>query len=120
MVMYVPGGLIGIFAMHAPIMRMGRMRELAIPYLRVLLPGAVMTAGFVTLIELATHRTIGASQGKKLALAGIPLDSANLMPWIVGLVLAAAGIAWLRAEAPAFRARWNALIEDAKAKGIMA
>lgn len=119
MVMYAPGGLIGLLAVHAPIARMGRLGELAVPYLRVLVPGAVLTAGFVTLIELATHRTIGAAQGKKLALLGIPLDSANLLPWLVGIALFAAGIAWLRIEGRAFRARWNALIEDAKARGIV-
>jgi len=119
MVLYAPGGLIGVIGQHAPIARMGRMRELLMPYARALPPAVITTAGFVTLIELATHRTIGAAQGKKLALLGIPMDSADMMPWVVAVGLAVAGTLWLRVEARRFRLRWNALIEDAKALGIV-
>ena len=79
-----------------------------------------MMLGFVTFIELATHRTIGAAQGKKLALLGVPLDSASLLPWVVGVAAMLGGALWLRAEGRGFRLRWNALIEDAKARGIVA
>ncbi len=118
-VLYAPGGLIGVIGQHAPIARMGRLRELLMPYARALPPALMTTAGFVTLIELVTHRTIGAAQGKKLALLGMPMNSADMVPWIVAVVLAAAGTLWLRVEARRFRLRWNALIEDAKARGIV-
>ncbi len=120
MVMYAPGGLIGIVAAHTPIVRMGRLRELTVPYLRALTPALVLSAGFVTFVELATHRTIGAAQGKKLALFGLPVDSASLMPWVISIALAIAGAIWIRAESRVFALRWNALIEDAKARGIVA
>jgi len=118
-VMYAPGGLIGLIGVHAPIVRMGRMRELLVPYARVLLPGAVMMLGFVTFVELANHLTIGAARGKKLALLGVPLDSSSLLPWIIGVAMMLGGALWLRAEGRGFRLRWNALIEDAKARGIV-
>ena len=64
MVMYAPGGLVGIVAQHAPIARIGRLRELVVPYLRILVPGLLSVFGFVLLIELASFTTIGAAQGK--------------------------------------------------------
>lgn len=118
MVMYAPGGLIGIIGLHAPIARMGRLGELMVPYLRALVPTVVGGAGFVAVVELATHRTIGAAQGKKLSLFAMPVDSSSLWPWAIAVVLAVAGALWLRAEGRQFRLRWNALIEDAKARGI--
>src|SRR6478736_84063 len=64
MVMYAPGGLIGIIAQHAPIARTGRLRELVVPYLRILVPGLISVFGFVLLVELASFTTIGVAQGK--------------------------------------------------------
>ena len=40
MVMYAPGGLIGLIFMHMPIWRAGRLRELALPYARAFSAGA--------------------------------------------------------------------------------
>jgi branched-chain amino acid transport system permease protein len=118
MVMFAPGGLLGLMAQHRPIARMGRMGELVVPYIRVLVPGAVMLAGFVLIVELVTHRTIGAAQGKKLAFFGLPVDSTAVLPWVLGVAAMLAGALWLRAEGRGFMAKWNALIEDAKARGI--
>lgn len=120
MVMYVPGGLIGLITMHRPIAQMGRLRELFLPYLRILLPGAVTMLGFVTFVELATHRTIGAAQGKTLAVFGMPVDSESLLPWVIGVAMVVGGGLWLRIEGRGFLLRWNGLIEDAKARGIVA
>ena len=94
------------------------MGELAVPYLRVLLPGAVAMAGFVLFVELTTHRTIGAAQGKKLAFFGLPVDSTAVLPWVLGVAAMLVGALWLRAESRGFMVKWNALMEDAKARGI--
>jgi branched-chain amino acid transport system permease protein len=119
MVMFAPGGLLGLIAMHGPIARMGRMRELLVPYLRLLGPGVVMTAGFVLFVELVTHHTIGAAQGKKFSIAGFAPDAYNPVVWAAAVAAMVAGALWLRAEGRGFIVRWNALIEDAKARGIV-
>src|ERR1700736_2917676 len=41
MVMYAPGGLIGLIFLHVPIWRVGLLRELLVPYLRILVPGVL-------------------------------------------------------------------------------
>jgi branched-chain amino acid transport system permease protein len=119
MVMFAPGGLLGLVANHVPIARMGRLSELIVPYARVLVPTLAMTAGFVLLVELITHQTIGAAQGKKFALFGQAINADASMPWIAGIVLMIGGALWLRREGRVFMATWNALIEDAKARGIL-
>ncbi len=70
MVMYAPGGLIGLIFMHMPIWRAGRLRELLLPYARAFPPALLVMLGFVLMVELASFTTIGAAQGKKFAIGG--------------------------------------------------
>jgi branched-chain amino acid transport system permease protein len=119
MVMYAPGGLVGIIAQHAPIARAGRLRELIVPYVRILLPGAFSVFGFVLLVELASFTTIGAAQGKAFKIGPQAVDPATAFPWLLGAAALIGGGLWLRLEARGFRARWDALMADAKAKGVM-
>ena len=114
MVMYAPGGLIGLLYMHLPIWRAGRMRELLVPYARAL-PGALLVlGGFVLLVELASFTTIGAAQGKKFTIAGHLIDTNAPMPWVIAVGCLVLGALWLRREARNFRLRWDELIEGAK------
>ena len=119
MVMYAPGGLVGIIAQHAPIARTGRLRELVVPYLRILVPGMISVFGFVLLVELASFTTIGVAQGKAFKIGFHAVDPATAFPWLLGAAALIGGGLWLRLEARGFRARWDALIADAKAKGAM-
>jgi branched-chain amino acid transport system permease protein len=120
MVIYAPGGLLGLFANHIPIARMGRLGELAVPYARVLVPGLIMTAGFILFVELVTHQTIGAAQGKKFGLFGWKPDADSPLIWVGAIVAMIGGALWLRHQGRFFMAKWNALMEDAKARGIVA
>ena len=74
-------------------------------------------AGFVALVELASFLTIGAAQGKQLALFGSPIDVTAARPWLVAAVLLVGGGLWLRHEAAAFRRVWDALTADLKPGG---
>jgi branched-chain amino acid transport system permease protein len=118
MVMFAPGGIMGIVARHEPIVRIGRLGELAVPYARVLAPGLLSVAGFVVLVELAQLTTIGAAQNRSLTIGGYAVDPHSAAPWLVGALALLGGGLWLRREARFFRARWDALIEDAKARGL--
>ena len=120
MVIYAPGGLLGLFANHIPIARMGRLGELVVPYARILVPGLMMTLGFVLFVELTTHQTINAAQGKKFSLLGFAPDPGGTMVWLSAIVAMIGGALWVRHEGRFFMAKWNALIEDAKARGIVA
>jgi branched-chain amino acid transport system permease protein len=119
MVMFAPGGIIGIVAQHSPIARIGRLRELIVPYVRVLMPGALLVFGFILLVELTSFTTIGAAQGKQFKIGIYAVDPHTLFPWALGAAALLIGVAWLRIEARAFRRKWDVLMEDAKAKGEM-
>jgi branched-chain amino acid transport system permease protein len=120
MVIYAPGGLLGLLANHIPIIRMGRLGELAVPYLRIVVPTLMMTVGFVLFVELVTHQTINAAQGKKFSLLGFAPDPGGTVVWVAAIAAMVVGAIWVRFESRFFMAKWNALIEDAKARGIVA
>ena len=81
--------------------RAGRLGRLAVPYLRVIVPGLLMVLGFVGLVELTSFLTIGAAQGKTLVLFGNKIDMHATLPWLVAtlsLLAASSGCGSKRAR----------------------
>ena len=117
MVMFAPGGITGLLTMHKPIARIGRLGDLVVPYLRILVPAAVSLAGFVLLVELASFTTIGASQGKEFKVIGYALDAGSPVPWICGAAILIIGGFWLKRASRGFASTWNVLMEQAKREG---
>ena len=114
MVMFAPGGLIGLIYMHMPIWRAGRIRELLVPYARALPAAVLVLVGFVFLVELTSFTTIGAAQGKKFTIAGNVIDTTAPAPWAIAIACLVVGGLWLRREARGFRVRWDELMDGAK------
>ena len=114
MVIFAPTGISGLILAHAPIARAGKLGRLAVPYVRVLIPGAALVFGFVGLVELTSFLTIGAAQGKTLVLGGNKIDVHATMPWLLSAISLVAGGMWLRIEARSFRRAWDELTADIK------
>jgi branched-chain amino acid transport system permease protein len=114
MVIFAPSGIMGLIVAHGPIARAGRLGRLAVPYVRVIVPGILMVLGFVGLVELLSFLTIGAAQGKSLVLFGSKIDIHAVLPWLVATLSLLVGILWLRFEARAFRRVWDGLMLDLK------
>jgi branched-chain amino acid transport system permease protein len=114
MVIFAPGGLSGIIMAHQPLAHGGRLRQLAIPYLRLIPGGIAMLFGFVGLVELLSFLTIGAAQGKKLVLFGGSIDVHSALPWCISISCLVLGGAWLRYEAVGFHKIWEAVTADLK------
>ena len=110
MVIFAPNGIMGLVFAHGPIVRAGRMRQLLLPYARLLIPGLLLVFGFVGLVELTSFLTIGAAQGKTLVLFGNKIDVKSLMPWAISAACLLVGGAWLRVEARLFHRVWETLM----------
>lgn len=110
MVIFAPSGIMGLVMAHGPIVRAGQLGRLAVPYLRVLVPGMLMVAGFVGLVELTSFLTIGAAQGKSLVLFGNRIDIHATLPWLSAAIGLVGGGFWLRLEARSFRRVWDGLM----------
>jgi branched-chain amino acid transport system permease protein len=114
MVIFAPQGIMGLVMAHRPIVRSGRLGRLAIPYLRVMVPGLLTVLGFVGLVELASFLTIGAAQGKTLVLFGHNIDVHAAAPWLMATALLVGGGIWLRAEIRWFGRIWENLMIELK------
>ena len=120
MVIFAPAGIVGLLAAHGPIMRAGQLGRLAVPYVRVLVPGMLMVTGFVGLVELTSFLTIGAAQGKSLVLFGSRIDIHAVLPWLVATLSLLVGVFWLRREARSFRRVWDGLMVELKPQRSLA
>jgi branched-chain amino acid transport system permease protein len=114
MVIFAPSGIMGLILAHGPIARAGRLGKLAVPYVRVFVPGILLVLGFVGLVELLSFLTIGAAQGKSLVLFGNKIDIHAVLPWLAATLSLLTGIFWLRLEARAFKRVWDSLMLDLK------
>jgi branched-chain amino acid transport system permease protein len=102
----------GLVMAHRPVARAGLLGRLALPYLRVMLPGLLMVLGFIGLVELTSFLTIGAAQGKSLVLFGNRIDVQAALPWIISFALLLGGGCWFRVEARAFHLTWEHLMAE--------
>jgi branched-chain amino acid transport system permease protein len=114
MVIFAPAGIMGLLMAHGPIVRAGQLGRLAVPYVRVVVPGILMVLGFVGLVELMSFLTIGAAQGKSLVLFGNTIDAHATLPWLVATLSLLVGMFWLRREAQSFRRVWDGLMLELK------
>jgi branched-chain amino acid transport system permease protein len=114
MVIFAPTGIMGLVMAHGPILRAGRLAGLAVPYLRVILPGIMLVLGFVGLVELTSFLTIGAAQGKALIVFGHKIDVHAASPWAFAAVLLVGGAFWLRLEVRLFQRVWEGIMFDLK------
>ena len=113
-VAFAPQGLAGIIESHGPIAQAGRLNRLFVPYARMAIPAIGVLLGAVGLVELANFITIGAAQGKKLALFGSEVPAYTATPWVICAACLVVGGIWLKFEAANYLRVWDAITEDLK------
>ena len=111
-VLFAPGGIAGLVAMHGPLWRRGSLGRLALPYAVAAPPALAVLVGAVLAIEMAFRLLVKASDGSAMTFAGLPLDAATAGPWLAAGALVGGGAALAR---PAFRRVAGAWHEAARA-----
>ena len=106
-VMFFPGGLTGLFAMHTVAFRLGRLGSLVAPYAKTLIPGlfgVLGLAGFIEIVHHAKHAAIGDDQ---MTLFWTTFSSHDILPWIVTGAVALGGFWLARRSAPEMKAAFE-------------
>ncbi len=106
-VMFFPSGLAGLLMLHLPVLKAGRVRQVAWPYVAVIAPGLVAVAGFAALIEMVFHlrSTIAGTDG--MVVFWIAVQPLNWLPWIVAGICALGGFWVCRRNVPPLAAAWQ-------------
>ena len=90
MVMFLPAGLTGFFAMHIIPIQLGRFGMLIKPYSKIFLPGLAFLIGTIALIELINHvRHHGEEQF--MTLFWVEFDTTSFIPWVLFVVMTVVG-----------------------------
>ena len=90
MVMFLPSGLTGLFAMHMIPIQLGRFGMLIKPYAKIFFPGLAFVIGTIALIELINHvRHHGEEQF--MTLFWVEFDTTSFVPWVLFLLMTVVG-----------------------------
>ena len=107
MILFAPGGVAGLIAMHRRIGRRGALARVLAAYTVALLPLALMAAGAVLAIEMAYRLSTQPELGTRMRLFWTPLDAASPWPWIVAAIALAAGLLLLRLSFRRVASAWE-------------
>jgi len=100
-VMFLPGGLTGLFMMHRLPWQQGTLRLLLRPYTLTAIPGAILALSLIALLEMSQN------EAGRFVYLGIAFDPAGAASWLVLLAVAAASGLVLRRSLPGLRAAWT-------------
>lgn len=106
MVLYMPGGLARLIMANARAFRSDDAVRLLPAYAATIIAALVLAAGFIVLVEMTYHASLEGRTGPLLRIAGITLDTASALPWLVAAAGAIAGGVSLAFAGRRLAARW--------------
>lgn len=106
-VMFFPGGLAGLMAMHVPVVKLGKMNTLIVPYLKTLLPGAIGLLALSGLIEVIFHAKHATADDHVMSIYWTSFSTHDILPWVVLTVLSVGGIWLAKRNAPELLEAWG-------------
>ncbi|UYV36293.1 branched-chain amino acid ABC transporter permease [Rhodobacteraceae bacterium D3-12] len=106
-VMFFPGGLAGVLAMHILPYKLGRLGQLAAPYAKMLIPALATILGLAATLEILFHARHAGVGDEEMSLFGITFNSHDAMPLIAAIAIFVVG-AWAVAKlAPGLKEAWD-------------
>ena len=119
-VMYFPGGLVGLFAMHNTVWKNGKLGQLAVPYLKMVLPIIIFVLSLAAVFELLFHARSSGSGDGHLSFFGLSLNSHSPVQIFVTLALAIAAAFVIRRMAPSVKKIWDEVSASAVSSPVSA
>ena len=115
-IMFFPGGLAGLIAMHQPIWRTDArlLAPLLIPYALFFGSLLVMLMGIIGLIESLYFLTSRLAFAQTLVIYGIDLDPDGTLHWLAFAAIAAAGGFAVKKSFPGTAAAWSGAIAESR------
>ena len=106
-VMFFPAGLTGLFAIHGPAYRLGRLHLLIMPYLKIGTPAIVAVLALIGFLEILFHYKHAAQGDNMMSLFGISFDSHNMLPWLITIILMVIGFFFVKKFTPELKEAWD-------------
>lgn len=107
-VLFAPGGIASLAALHGPLLRGGRFGRVAPAYLLTIAAGLLTVAGAVAAIEMTNRLLAHAQEGSAMRLLFVRVDAASATSWLGAAALVVVGALLFRRSFPRVAAAWQA------------
>ena len=107
MVMFAPGGVAGLILINVRVIKFGKFGRLVLPYVGLLLTGALMVFGAAALIEMIYHIQLNMGMGSELHFFGLTLDVASTASWAGALAALLVGGGLFEIARRRFARQWS-------------
>ncbi len=114
-VMFLPAGLTGLFAMHVVPWQLGRFNMLLRPYSKIAIPIVLFVIGAVCLTELINH-VRHHSEEQMMTLFWVEFDTQATLPWVLIVAFLISGFTLSRVFMRELKEAWSnaTFVEDGR------
>lgn len=106
-VLFAPGGIAGLLALHAPILRTRAFAAVAGSYAVALLPLALMLVAAGMVLEAGYRLSTRPESGSRLTLWHVAIDASSPWPWLVAAAVLVGGFLAFRMTWPMIESAWT-------------
>jgi len=92
MVIYAPGGFASLLMMNLRVAAFGKLRQVAMSYLGLLVTGLLILIGAGAMIEMIYHLQLNDAMGDTLKFMGVSLDAKGIDSWVGASLVLATGL----------------------------
>ena len=118
-IMFSPGGIANLIALHKPVWSASLVKRLAPSYGIAAIAGLVMLAGFFALIEMIYHFEAKETSSKAFSYFGLMLDPMQAGYWIGTAVVFVVGVALVFGAKRIVGGAWDGLTVELQKRGAV-
>ncbi len=112
MVMYAPGGFASLLMMNLRVAAFGKLRQIAVSYLGLLLTSLVMLIGAGAMIEMVYHLQLNAALGDTLKFMGVTLNAKGVDSWVGSALVMLTGLGLFEVTRRHYMHEWGLIQTD--------
>jgi branched-chain amino acid transport system permease protein len=118
-IMFSPGGIANLIALHKPAWNARLLRRLAPSYAIAAVAGAIMLFGFFALIEMIYHYEAKEMSSKAFSYFGLTLDPMQARYWIATAIVLVTGMTLIYGVRSVVGRAWENLTVELQRKGVV-
>ena len=112
MVMYAPGGFASLLMMNLRVASFGKLRQIVVSYLGLIVTALVMLMGAAAMIEMVYHLQLNAALGDTLKFMGVTLNAKGVDSWVGCAFVMFTGLGLFEVTRRHYMVEWGAIQTD--------
>ena len=112
MVMYAPGGFASLLMMNLRVASFGKLKQIAVSYLGLIVTALVMLMGAAAMIEMVYHLQLNAALGDTLKFMGVTLNAKGVDSWVGCALVMVTGLGLFEVTRRHYMVEWGVIQTD--------